>query len=90
MKIKISKRDIISTNPVTDSELIKCGEDFINAVKDKVNTPYNETPAQRYIVVDKVISTGCVLFTKVCYFAFVFGRKKFLKSQFDTPEDSKF
>lgn len=78
MKIKISNRDIISANPITDLELIKCGEDFINTVKDK------------HIVVDKVISTGCVLFTKVCYFAFVFGRKKFLKSQFDTPEDSKF
>lgn len=78
MKIKISNRDIISANPITDLELIKCGEDFINAVKDK------------HIVVDKVISTGCVLFTKVCYFAFVFGRKKFLKSQFDAPEDSKF
>lgn len=28
MKIKISERDIISTNPITDLELIKCGEDF--------------------------------------------------------------
>ena len=35
MKIKISERDIISTNPITDLELIKCGEDFINAVKDR-------------------------------------------------------
>ena len=87
MKIKISKRDIISTNPVTDLELIKCGEDFINAVKEKMNTTYSGTPEQRDIVYDKIISTGCVLFTKVCYFAFVFGRKKFLKSHFDTPED---
>lgn len=87
MKIKISNRDIISTNPVTDLELIKCGEDFINAVKEKMNTTYSGTPEQRDIVVDKIISTGCVLFTKVCYFAFVFGRKKFLKSHFDTPED---
>lgn len=78
MKIKISERDIISTNPITNLELIKCGEDFINAVKD------------RNIVVDKVISTGCVLFKTVCYFAFVFGRKKFLKSHFDTTEGSKF
>lgn len=87
MKIKISNRDIISTNPVTDLELIKCGEDFINAVKEKMNTTYSGTPEQRDIVYDKIISTGCVLFTKVCYFAFVFGRKKFLKSHFDTPED---
>lgn len=90
MKIKISKRDIISTNPVTDLDLIKCGEDFINAVKEKVNTPYSASPSQRDIVVDKIISTGCALFLKVCYLAFAYGRKKFLKSHFDTPEDSKF
>lgn len=36
MKIKISERDIISTNPITNLELIKCGEDFITQLRIEI------------------------------------------------------
>lgn len=80
MKIRV-KKNLIKGEAVDIESLTSCGEDFLRAVEE-YKMCLGSYSVSEHIWLDSIISTGCLLFLKVCCVSFIHHKMWLLKSHF--------